>query len=170
MGPVLVAIADLDHRLRAEREPHALLDQASLHASLIEGGHDLATYPDRCAVKVERRTLPGETVQQVEAELSVAAAGATVKTLFAREPLATAAEEPIVATLMEQATAVLGRRPEIVGAPFWTDAALLAAADIPAVVFGPRGAGAHTDVEWVDVDDLVSLAEITLTTATAFCG
>ena len=170
MGPILVAIADLDQRLRVDRQPHPLLDRASVHASLIEGGHDLATYPDRCAVRVERRTLPGETVRDVEGELAAVADGATVKTLFAREPLATAIDEPIVATLMEQATAILSRRPKVAGAPFWTDAALLAGAGIPSVVFGPRGAGAHADVEWVDVDDLATLVQILLATATAFCS
>ena len=169
MGPVLVAIAELDERLRGRAEPESLLGRASVHASLIEGGTDLATYPDRCAVKVERRTLPGETLDQVEAELAATADGATVKTLFAREPLAVAEDEPIVATLIEQATPILGRPPPIVAAPFWTDAALLAAAGIPAVVFGPGGAGLHTDVEWVEMDDLVKLAQIVLATATAFC-
>jgi acetylornithine deacetylase len=142
-----------------------------VHASLIEGGHELSTYPDRCVVKIERRTLPGETVRDVEKELTgIAGDDATVKTLFAREPLETAPDEAIVAALIEHATLILGRRPEMVGVPFWTDAALLSAAGIPTVVFGPRGAGAHADVEWVDLDDLVRLAEILLATASAFCA
>ena len=60
MGAPLVAIDELDKRLRDEGEVHPLLGGASLHASLIEGGTELSTYPDRCVVKVERRTLPGE--------------------------------------------------------------------------------------------------------------
>jgi Peptidase dimerisation domain/Peptidase family M20/M25/M40 len=91
MGPVLVGLAELDERLRAGGEPHALLGGASVHASLIEGGHEPSTYPDRCVVKIERRTLPGETVGDVEKQLTgIAGDDATVKTLFAREPLATA--------------------------------------------------------------------------------
>jgi acetylornithine deacetylase len=100
----------------------------------------------------------------------IAGGGATVQMLFAREPLATAPDESIVAALLKSATAILGRPPEIVGVPFWTDAALLSAAGIPTVVFGPRGGGAHADVEWVDLDDLVRLAEILLATASAFCA
>jgi acetylornithine deacetylase len=169
MGPVLVAIGDLDNRLRDESEPHPLLGRASVHASLIQGGIDLATYPDRCVVKVERRTMPGETLAQVEDELAAIAGNAKVATLFAREPLATAETEPIVATVVEQATPIIGRRPPLVGLPFWTDAALLAGAGIPAIVFGPGGAGLHTDVEWVDLDDLVRLAEIVTAAAEAFC-
>jgi acetylornithine deacetylase len=142
-----------------------------VHASLIEGGKELSTYPDRCVVKVERCTLPGETAADIEEQLAaVAGDHATVRTLFVREPLETAADEPIVALLLEHAAAILERPPSVVGVPFWTDAALLAAAGIPTVVFGPRGAGAHAAIEWVDLDDLVKLAHILLTPATAFCG
>jgi acetylornithine deacetylase len=171
MGPVLAGVARLDKSLRADGDSHALLGGASVHASLIEGGKELSTYPDRCVVKVERRTLPGETVRDVEEELArIAGSAATVETLFAREPLATAPDEPIVTELIEHATTILDRRPELIGVPFWTDAALLSAAGVPSVVFGPRGAGAHADVEWVDLDDLVRLAEILLATARAFCS
>jgi acetylornithine deacetylase len=65
---------------------------------------------------------------------------------------------------------MLGERPEMVGVPFWTDAALFSAAGTPSVVFGPRGAGAHAEVEWVDLDDLDRLAQILLSTARAFCA
>jgi acetylornithine deacetylase len=171
MGPVLLRLAELDESLRAERRPHPLLGGASVHTSLIEGGREVSTYPDRCVVTIERRTLPGEAVRNVEAELTgIAGDHATVKTLFTREPLETAPDEPIVGTLMEHAAAVTGRRPVVSGVPFWTDAALLAGAGIPTVVFGPGGAGAHADVEWVDLEDLEKLAQILLATATAFCS
>jgi acetylornithine deacetylase len=171
MGQVLVALADLDARLRAGSAPHPLLGGASVHASLIEGGQELSTYPDRCVVKIERRTLPGETVGDVEEQLAALAGDeATVTTMFAREPLATGPDEPIVVALTEQAAATLDRPPDVIGVPFWTDAALFSDVGIPAVVFGPGGAGAHAAVEWVDLDDLVRLAQILLGTANAFCS
>ena len=169
MGPALVGLAALDERLRADGEPHPLLGGPSVHASLIEGGQELSTYPDRCVLTIERRTLPGETVDHVEEEVAAVVGDATVKTLFEREPLETASDEPIVAVLIEQAGSILGRPPDLAGAPFWTDAALLSAAGIPTVVFGPGGAGAHAEVEWVDLDDLAKLAQILLATATAYC-
>ena len=49
---------------------HPLLGQGSVHASIIEGGRELSTYPESCRLQLERRTLPGETVEVVEAELS----------------------------------------------------------------------------------------------------
>ena len=50
---------------------HPLLGRGSVHASLISGGSELATYPASCTLSIERRTLPGET--DVEAELGGAA-------------------------------------------------------------------------------------------------
>lgn len=69
MGPVITGIAELDLRLR-NATGHPLLGASSIHSSLIEGGTELSTYPDRCVLQVERRTIPGETVEQVDAEIA----------------------------------------------------------------------------------------------------
>ena len=169
MGPVLVGLERLDAEL-AERPSHPLLGRASVHASLIEGGTELSTYPDRCVVKVERRTLPGETVDGVAEELRALAPGAAVMPFFSREPLETPRDSAVVALVSRCAEHVLGSAAEVVGVPFWTDAALLAAAGIPTVVFGPRGAGAHADAEWVDLDSAEQLAEILLAAVADFCA
>ena len=171
MGHILVRVGELDRRLR-EAELHPLLGSGSLHASLIEGGQELSTYPERCAVKVERRTLPGETPESVEEELRelVGALDASVNRLFARKPLATSAEEAIVEVFRQSASRILDAPPEIVGVPFWTDAALLSAAGIPTIVFGPGGAGAHAETEWVDLEDVAKTSDILLATASAFCA
>src|SRR5437879_9932444 len=59
MGRVLTGVLELDSRLR--RGPrHGLLGTGSIHASLIEGGQEMSTYPARCVAKLERRTVPGE--------------------------------------------------------------------------------------------------------------
>ena len=68
MGRVLAALDELETRL-ASRAPHARLGNASLHASLIEGGQELSSYPAECRLQLERRMLPGETEQSAEAEL-----------------------------------------------------------------------------------------------------
>jgi acetylornithine deacetylase len=165
MGSSLVALGDLDERLRAENGDHPLLGGASVHASLIEGGQELSTYPERCLLKVERRTLPGETAAAVEEQLRDIAPDATVRTLFARDPLETPRDSPIVEMLKANAG-----EPELVGVPFWTDAALFAAAGIPTVVFGPGGEGAHAEVEWVDLNDVEHTFEILLATVSEFCA
>src|SRR6266581_7199165 len=66
MGQVLTGVLDLNERLRSGAR-HPLLGTGSIHASLIEGGQEMSTYPARCVAKLERRTIPGET--EVEREL-----------------------------------------------------------------------------------------------------
>jgi acetylornithine deacetylase len=93
-----------------------------------------------------------------------------VRTLFAREPFEVAPDAPIVRVLAGEAAAVLGRTPAFVGDTPWMDAALLAEAGIETVVMGPIGAGEHSAVEWVDVDSVVTMAEILARTAVGYCA
>ena len=170
MAPILAALGELDERL-SEREPHPLLGRPSVHASLIEGGQELSSYPARCILTLERRTLPGESPELVEEEAREAAGDAAdVRRLFAREPLETPRDEAIVKLVRETAARVLGRKPDVIGVAFWTDAALLSAAGIPTVVFGPAGEGAHAEVEWVDLPSVERCVEVFLATAEAFCA
>jgi acetylornithine deacetylase len=176
MGRVLVGIEELDRRLRAD-PTHALLGSGSVHASLVEGGQEYSSYPARCALQAERRTIPGESVQSVVGEIQAILAAAaevdpefsgTVRSLASREPFEVEEDAHVVTTLRRCATAVLGSEPGVVGASWWADSALLAAAGIPTVVFGPRGGGAHSEVEWVDVASLEQCVEVYVRVAAEF--
>jgi acetylornithine deacetylase len=178
MGRVLVGIEELDARLRSN-PTHRYVGSGSLHASLIDGGQEFSSYPARCVLQAERRTIPGETVAFVEDEVAeiVTHAGADdpdfsaeVRVLGSREPFEVAEDEAIVRTVRRHATTVLGTEPDIVGVSYWADSALLAAAGIPTVLFGPRGEGAHAEVEWVDVASLEQCVEIYVAVATEICG
>lgn len=164
MGPVLVALGALNARLGAGTA-HPLLGTASLHASLIEGGQEMSSYPARCLLTGERRTLPGETDDDLERELREVAGEADVRLLVSRGPFAIDRGHELVRTLLE----VTGEQ-DLVGLPFWTDAGLTAAAGIPTVLFGPAGQGAHAAVEWVDIASLERCREVYVAAARAVCG
>jgi acetylornithine deacetylase len=66
--------------------------------------------------------------------------------------------------------AAAARTEGVVGLPFWTDAALIAAAGVPTVLFGPVGDGAHAAVEWVDSSSLERCREVYAAVAEAVCG
>ena len=178
MGRILVGIEDLGRDLLAN-PTHPLLGSGSLHASLIGGGQELSSYPDHCLLQVERRTIPGETPELVEEQIRRVVADAasadpalraTVRCGLVRDAFEVAPDAPIVATLRRHAAAALGHEPEIIGETPWMDSALLAAAGIPTVVFGPGGAGAHAVVEWVELAQVRQCYEILLATAEEFCG
>jgi len=177
MGKALVEIEKLDQSLRAN-PTHPLLGSGSLHASLITGGQELSSYPERCILSVERRTLPGETPESVEAEfikiiqdiqLSDPTFNAVVRRGIDRSPMETPEDAEIVQAIQQASAKVLNHPAETAGVQFWTDAAVLSAAGIPSVLFGPSGAGAHAVEEWVDLESVKACAEIYLATAISFC-
>jgi acetylornithine deacetylase len=178
MGGVLTGLERLAAEL-AQRPPHPLLGPPSVHASTIQGGGEWSTYPDRCTLAIERRTLPGETGDTAEAELRVIVDGlaaadpafkAVVRRDLVRSPLETPAGAAIFAAVQQAAAGVLGKLVEPTGVSFWTDAASLHAAGIPTVLFGPLGAGAHAAEEWVDLASVQRCADVYLATAAAFCA
>jgi acetylornithine deacetylase/succinyl-diaminopimelate desuccinylase family protein len=178
MGKVLVGLEALDRLLRSAPS-HRLLGSGSIHASLIQGGQELSSYPKHCFLSVERRTVPGETLQKVEAELpgifeQIAVSDptfkATVKTSMVRDPFEVSLDEPIVRTVLHQATAILGHEPAEIGQAAWMDSALLSAAGIPTVIFGPGGEGAHAVVEWSNLEHVERCAEILAVVAEDFCS
>ena len=177
MGRVLVELQELDQTLRSH-PTHKWLGSGSLHAALIKGGRELSSYPDRCVLSIERRTLPGENQKTVETEVqeiiqrlqrSDPTFKAEVHIALERPPMETPEDSPIVNVVKESASKVLKQAIEIAGVPFWTDAATLWAAGIPSILFGPAGAGAHAIEEWVDLQSVKDCAEIYLETAAEFC-
>ena len=167
MGPVLVELLELARQLPNGGE-HRLLGPGSIHTSLIQGGQEFSSYPERCLVTGEWRTLPGQSPDDVEAELLelIPRSGidAGLRLLFTGDPFETAPDEEIVRLVHGHAGT------EIIGVPYWADSALLAAAGIPTVLFGPNGGGEHETIEWVELASVDRLRDVLLATAQDFCG
>jgi acetylornithine deacetylase len=177
MGGVLEELGRLDRSL-AERT-HPLLGRASLHASVIEGGVEMSSYPARCTLGLERRTLPGETreevAREVEALLDRCRAAdpeleATARLGLSRDPFELAPDEELVALVVDAAGGVLPEHPCVGGASYWADSGFIAAAGIPTVLFGPGGDGAHAIEEWVSLADTEAVARTLLELARRFCA
>lgn len=178
MGAVLTELEALNRELLAH-PTHPKLGSGSLHASLIDGGREVSTYPEKCKLTYERRTIPGETAAHVQAEAQtildrLASADpsfhATVRQTLSRQPMETPPEAGILEAVRTASEAVLGYTPEESGVLYWTDAALLSEAGVPSVLFGPKGAGAHAREEWVDLESVNRCAEVYLETAIRFCN
>jgi acetylornithine deacetylase len=87
-----------------------------------------------------------------------------------REPYEIDVDAPIVELARRHATATTGRGPEIGGATGWMDSAILGAAGIPTIIFGPSGDGAHAVEEWADLESVEQCASVLLAVAEEFCG
>ena len=178
IGRILTGVLELDRRLRAGRG-HLLLGTGTIHASLVEGGQELSTYPARCVVTLERRTIPGEdgasALREVEALIEAARAEdpaleASARLLLERPPSQLGADSFVTEAVEKAATEVLRREPEVIGVAYWMDMALSNAMGIPTVAFGPSGEGAHADVEWVDLASLEQCVQVYLRTAELICN
>src|SRR5215469_801011 len=171
MGRIIAALERFDQQELRSRT-HPLVGPASQHCSLVHGGSGLSTYAEECTLKIERRTVPGETPEQVLKELKevIRSTGedAQVQLLLDRPPLSCDANAKIVTALRESITSVMGQTPEVSGVSYWMDAALFAAAGIPTVNYGPSGAGAHEAEEWVNLDSVVTCAQVLVKAAWNF--
>ncbi len=177
MGLFLAKLSELERELRA-RSPHPLVGPPSLHAALLSGGTGLSSYAASSNVQIERRTVPGETEAQAVAEIQAIVDSlrdadpdfqASVRSFFVRDSFEVPAEAEIVRTVDRAAFTVLGRAAAHIGDTPWMDAALLQAAGVETVVFGPVGAGAHASVEWVDLESVGKLAEVLAEAAMEYC-
>jgi acetylornithine deacetylase len=164
MGGVLTGLGGLAETLLGNPS-HPLLGSGSVHASVISGGVELSTYPESCVLGLERRTVPGETLEIVERQMREIAGRAEIRTTFVREPFEVTQEEPVVQAVLRHAGG-----PEVAGVPFWADSAVFAAAGIPTVVFGPGGDGAHAQVEWVDLAGLERCKDVYVAVARELCA
>lgn len=178
MGRVLARLERLEQTLCAS-EPHALVGPPSLHAATLRGGSELSMYAAHCQLGIERRTVPGESAEQVEGEIraildELAAEDetfqATLKTLLVREPFEVEPEADIVKAVDGATATVLGQPSPHIGDTPWMDSALLAAAGTETVVIGPAGGGAHAAEEWVELESVAQLAQVLAQAAIAYCG
>jgi acetylornithine deacetylase len=167
-GLLLAELDRIDEQI-LPRNTHTLLGRGSLHASLIEGGTGLSTYPDRCVLKLERRTIPGERADDVIAEIERACNAvrsrrstfeANVRLLGAQGPSDVPADAPIIRELAH-AMEGLGETVGIEGMSAWTDAALLNDAGIPAICYGPGDISlAHAAEEFVPLTEIDRATEV----------
>lgn len=166
MGPILSGVLALESRLRAGPR-HGLLGTGSIHASLIEGGQEMSTYPARCLAKLERRTVPGEDGASVLREIEdlIGTEKATARVTLERPPSEVVPDHPLSSALER-----IADHPPLIGVAYWMDMALMNAAGIPTVAFGPSGEGAHADVEWVDVATAERCVSVYVNAATELCN
>lgn len=175
----LLAEVDDHQRTVLVNRTHPLLGRASVHASHINGGIGISTYPDRCTLEFERRTLPGEQAADFAQEMRDACTRLTARFPefkaevipgFFQEPNDVPASHAIVARL---ATALekRGLPAPIEGLSCWTDAALFTAAGVPAICFGPGDiALAHAAEEYVKLAEIDQATSVLTTVIQQWCG
>ena len=169
MGRAIEALRGYGAEL-AMRKPHALCGHARYSPGVIRGGTTISTVPDFCELEVDRRTLPGETVEEVRQELAAVLEGLKRSCPDLRyelrgpsldvAPLDIPVTSPVVETVRRGFRAVSGREGEISGFTGGTDAPNLG---FPTLIFGPGSvAQAHSLNEYVTIDDVILATKVYL--------
>jgi acetylornithine deacetylase/succinyl-diaminopimelate desuccinylase len=183
----LVRLLDEELRPALGRRAHPLMGAPSLNVGVIHGGDQPNIVPARCVVRIDRRWVPGETVEGIYAEVAglveevrreapgllseIRRAEGCLATM-PHSPLDTPAGHPLVECALAVRRDHGAREPKPVAFPAWSDAALLAnEAGIPAIVMGPGDlAQAHSADEWVSAAQVEEAAIQYAAVAARFCA
>jgi acetylornithine deacetylase/succinyl-diaminopimelate desuccinylase-like protein len=158
----VVNLLESDYAAELGRRSHPLLGRATVSVGVISGGTQPNIVPDQCFILVDRRTLPGETEELVRREIQQLLLRENLRAVCADDkpapcrPLETNPELPLVRQLLNQM-----RQSKTFGVHYFSDAAVLAEAGIPSVLFGPGDiAQGHTDDEWVELKEVESAKDM----------
>ena len=165
LARAILAIED-DARIFLTR-PHPQLGPATLSIGLVHGGQAPNIVPDEARIWVDRRTLPGETLEEVRAQIasSLANAGVAedviVETCTEEKPPLETAPDSVAALATADALESVGLSPDCQHVAFGTDAGLFGRTGIPGVVLGPGSIDvAHTSREFVPIAEVEIMVRI----------
>ena len=168
-----IATALTEYHRRISAQTHPLAPSPSCRITDIQAGEAHNSTVGRCEFVIDRRMLPGETPEQIAAELQEILARHShpaIETHLAfiewNEPVETPLDSPLIDALRHNIKTVGGREPEIWGPPYGSDVRnFIYDAGIPTVNFGAGDYRVcHQPNEFVEVDDLMTCARIVLGT------
>jgi succinyl-diaminopimelate desuccinylase len=136
------------------RESSELFDRPSINLGRIEGGDAINKVPDACQMVVDIRFLPEQDPDEILTQVRAIPAARVIRT-FVFPPVTVPRTDPYVRALREAVSRSIHDQALSVGRDGASDATAFMAAGIPAVEFGPAGAGHHGPEEWVSIASLV---------------
>jgi acetylornithine deacetylase len=167
MAPILAVLERYQRDVVGTLSEHALCGRPTLSVGTINGGLSVNTIPDRCTIEIDRRLLPREQPQTAYLHVvDYLARELPGSVIVEHDPpfligLGLPDEQnATVAASMDAAVRAAGLPGGKIGVPFGTDAAPIAAAGVPSIVFGPGSIDqAHTADEWLALDQLEAASE-----------
>jgi succinyl-diaminopimelate desuccinylase len=136
------------------RQSSEMFDRPSINLGRIEGGDALNKVPDLCRMAVDIRFLPGQDPEEIMAQIGRIGEVKITKH-FVFPPVSVSRSNPYVRALRDAvARAIPDKEVMSVGRDGASDAVAFMAAGIPAVEFGPDGAGHHGPEEWVSISSI----------------
>jgi succinyl-diaminopimelate desuccinylase len=135
------------------RQSSELFDRPSINLGRILGGDALNKVPDRCIIDVDIRHLPGQDPDQIRDEIADLP-DVELVSHFVRAPARVDRDLSYVTALHHAVEPHHIDAPMSVGRDGSSDVVSFLRAGVPAVEFGPVGAGHHGPEEWVSLSSL----------------
>ncbi len=168
MAHVITAIQH--DTVELSRHSHPLLGPATCNIGVVRGGIQINFVPDRCEIEIDRRMLPGETVETVLSHYQAIVDSVTADEpsmhvvmhppMLTDRPLETDASAPAV-QVMVRVLEQLGLDRTLIGVPFCSDASKFGGIGIPSMILGPGSINqAHSAVEFIECEQVTQAAEI----------
>ena len=164
------------------KKEHNLLGKPTLNIGFIEGGYRPNVVADHCKISIDRRIIPGEDCQTIEKEINEVVRDFQIRDPDIKVkvnvlkwikclPSEISPNEMIVRSASENLEHVIGRKPRIIGAPYWTDAgSFINIMRIPVLVFGPGELEqAHSSSESIPIDILLAYTKTIFLTSLDIC-
>ena len=168
MTPALAALERYQRTVVGNLASHALCGSPTISVGTIHGGVSVNTIPNRCTIEIDRRLCPHEDPDRAYAHAAdyvTENTGPAARVEFepphmSALPLSDEFNGQLADALCEEARQVTGKCNKI-GVPYGTDAPCFSSLGVPTVVFGPGSIRqAHTDEEWVWLDQVRQAADI----------
>ena len=151
-----IDVIETDYAALLRKRRHPVLGHATINTGTIRGGAQPNIVPDHCEADLDRRTLPGETFAKIRSELLgvLARRGLKAKLIDVKGYTCPALEtDPGLPWVRDFMRSAQQKKP--LGVDYYCDAANLAGAGIPTVVWGPGDISqAHTADEWITIEQL----------------
>lgn len=179
IAQVIVALSrELQPKLRERTHPYFVPSSASVN--LIEGGVKANVVPDRCAIFIDRRIIPGEVPEETTAEIREIAESAIadlpglaveVRPSFEMRAATMSDPDSNLVQAMLAANGFLGLSTDLTGFSMATDGRHFAAAGYPTIIYGPGDPKlAHIPDEWVGIDEVLEATRAYALAALALLG
>ncbi len=168
MTPVLAALERYQKTVVGTLASHPLCGSPTISVGTIRGGVSVNTIPDSCTIEIDRRLCPQEDPDEAHAHavdyvMQNTPQGARLHAeppYMRALPLSDEFNGQLAEQLSEEARRIAGKC-DVIGVPYGTDAPCFSSLGIPTVVFGPGSIRqAHTDEEWVPLDEVRQASEI----------
>jgi acetylornithine deacetylase len=166
--PLYQALVQLNEQVR--KRQHPLLPPSKLAVNTFRAGDHWVLVPHQCVVKIDRRIIPGETVQSATRELEDILAAlhdedpefeASMQVDLALPPVEMPVQSDVVTAAVSAITDRRGKAPQLLGIKGFTEMVHMHEAGINAIVCGPGSTSViHAADEYIPLEDLYDAIDV----------